>query len=184
MVRLHDPQLDYNTFKTSPHLQNERASTQQSEHDQKSLEKHTFYCPIVKETIQQDSVIWDVLDNPLCNYLSYIFPVLYCPTASGYLFSFGANRLNYWWWKLHGWGNGLPWLHGSFGDRLKPKGLHAIRRTVATALRDERPLELEMTPVSLATTVTYYIMTLQHVTLRWLTGCLPPNTVTRVLKQA
>lgn len=75
-VRLHDPQLDYNTFKTSPHSQNKRASTQQSEHDQKSLEKHTFYCPVVKETIQQDRVIWDVLDNPLCNYLSYIFPVL------------------------------------------------------------------------------------------------------------
>lgn len=26
--------------------------------------KTYLYCPVVKETIQQDSVIWDVLDKP------------------------------------------------------------------------------------------------------------------------
>lgn len=37
---------------------------------------HTFNCPVVKQTIQQDSsVIWDVWDNSLCNlgYLSENF---------------------------------------------------------------------------------------------------------------
>jgi len=63
--------------------------------------------------------------TPWVIYLSDIFLSVLSRQASGYLFSFGANRLNYWWWKLHGWGNALPWLHGSFGDGLKLKLSHA-----------------------------------------------------------
>lgn len=103
----------------------------------------TSYCPAVKETYQQDRVIWDVLENALRNCCDYfvVFPFRFLRSASSCVFSFGANRLNYWWWKLHGWGDGIPWLSVSFADGFRRKGCMLAHKT----LRDRRPLEPEMT---------------------------------------
>lgn len=79
--------------------------------------------------------------TPWVIYLSDIFPLCTLPTqkkkekeggkkrkASGYLFSFGANRLNYWWWKLRGWGNALPWLRAA---RLERSGAGDVAAAAA-----------------------------------------------------
>lgn len=60
MLPLHDPTLDY--FLNSP------SHFSRSQYKTAVITlfhaKTYLYCPVVKETIQQDSVIWDVLDKP------------------------------------------------------------------------------------------------------------------------
>lgn len=60
MLPLHDPTLDY--FFLTPFLISDAVSTKPVITLFRT--KTYLYCPVVKETIQQDSVIWDVLDKP------------------------------------------------------------------------------------------------------------------------
>jgi len=65
MLPLYDPTLDY--FFLTPLLISDEFSTKPAVNTlfrTKKKKKTYLYCPVVKETIQEDSVIWDVLDKP------------------------------------------------------------------------------------------------------------------------
>lgn len=72
MLPLHDPTLHY--FFLTPFLISDAVSTKPAVITLFRTKTY-LYCPVVKETIQQDSVIWDVLDKPSAQLFCDIRPL-------------------------------------------------------------------------------------------------------------